>query len=139
MTEVARPFPAVVAAELAGHVEGLRRGALVVRRCGACGATQWPPRPLCAHCHGVSFDDHELEPRGEVYTFTIVRRAFHPWFTERTPYGVAVVDVADGVRLTGFYDGDLDALECGTAVIATVEERGGAPAIAWTPEGEAAR
>jgi uncharacterized protein len=134
VSDVARPFPAVVADPYAGHVDGLRRGAVVVRRCTGCGATQWPPRPLCAHCHGVAFDDLELDPRGEVHTFTVVHRAFHPWFAGRTPYAVAIVDLADGVRLTGFYDGDPVTVACGTHVAGTVEERGGAPALVWVPE-----
>ncbi len=137
MTTVRRPFPEVVAPAYAEHVDGLRAGELVVRACAECGEVQWPPRALCPSCRGTSFAARPLERTGEVYTFTVVHRAFHPWFGDRVPYGVAVVDVTDapGVRLAGLYDGPVEGLRCGLPVEGSVEKLGGAPGIVWRTRG----
>lgn len=137
MTEaISRPFPVDPPAEFAGHVEGLSRGDFVIPRCRACDIVQWPPRPLCHRCGGTDFDQHAVpELRGEVATWTIVRRAFHPWFAERVPYGIAVVDTTAGLRLTGWYAGvEVDALSSGLPVRGSVESLGDAPALVWRPE-----
>ncbi|WP_376707648.1 Zn-ribbon domain-containing OB-fold protein [Nocardioides alcanivorans] len=71
-------------------------GSVVVRRCRACDTVQWPPRPTCGTCHQTAFASHPVDPVGTVHTFSVVHRAFHPWFADRLPYGVAVVDVSGG-------------------------------------------
>jgi uncharacterized protein len=127
-----RPFPVEIGPEYVEHVEGLRRGELVVRRCRGCSTVQWPPRAVCGRCRGVDFAGRLVDPIGQVHTFTVVHRAFHPWFAEHTPYAVAVVDLAEGIRMTGFYDGDHSVLACGLPVVGRVEDRGGAPAVVWS-------
>lgn len=134
MTEVLRPFPDPVAPEYADHVGGLAEGSVVVRRCRDCAAVQWPPRPTCAACRGTRYEPYSVAAEGEVYTFSVVRRAFHPWFADRIPYGVAVVQLAEGVRLAGLYDGPVDTLGCGRRVIGRGVDLGGAPALVWSPE-----
>jgi uncharacterized OB-fold protein len=127
-----RPFPSEVHPLFREFVAGLDRGVLVVGRCAGCGRVQWPPRSLCGSCRGGDFEPYEIEPAGTVYTFTVVHRAFHPWFAERVPYGVAVVDVADSLRLTGLFE-PVDALRCGLDVRGEVREFGGQPGLLWTP------
>lgn len=131
-----RPFPERIDPAYEEHFAALGVGELVVRRCAGCARVQWPPRPTCGSCQGDRFLRHAVVPRGEVYTFTVVRRAFHPWFLERLPYAVAVVELDDGLRLTGLFDGDVDALRCGLLVVGRGERLGGAPALIWS---EAAR
>ena len=133
---IGRPFPVEAPPEFAGHLDGLRHGTFVVPFCRGCDAAQWPPRTLCGRCADSDFDQRALpELRGEVATWTIVRRAFHPWFAERVPYGVAVVDTTAGLRLTGWYGGpEVDALRAGLPVRGSVESLGDAPALVWRPE-----
>jgi uncharacterized OB-fold protein len=132
-----RPFPDPVEPEYADHFAALAEGVVQVRRCTACRTLQWPPRATCAECGHGGFEGWAVEPAGEVYTFTVVHRGFHPWFAERLPYAVAVVQLADGLRLTGLYDGPLDDLRCGLPVAGRAEAVGGAPALLWTPSGGA--
>lgn len=129
-----RPFPAVVDPDYNDHMEALATGRVVVTRCRGCGQVEWPPRPTCRGCRGHDFAPHEVEGVGVVHTFSVVHRAFHPWFSDKTPYGVAIVEVADGVRLTGFYAGSVQTLRCGLAVRGRGEMVGGAPALLWSPE-----
>mgnify|MGYP005984275573 CR=1 FL=1 len=134
-TRTGRPFPQETPAEFAGHIEGLLRGEFVVPRCRPCDAVQWPPRTVCGRCAGTEFEQVALgELRGEVTTWTIVRRAFHPWFADRVPYGVAVVSTTAGLRLTGWYAGpEVDTLRAGLPVQGSVESLGDAPALVWRP------
>jgi len=132
VSTVPRPFPSAVDPLFREFVAGLDRGVLTVRRCAACARVQWPPRSLCGTCRAGEFEPHEVEPAGVVYTYTVVHRAFHPWFAERVPYGVAVVDVADSVRLTGLFE-PAGALRCGLDVRGEIRELGGHPGLLWTP------
>jgi uncharacterized protein len=124
----ARPFPGEIHPLFRDFVDAQGAGRLVVRRCTGCEHVQWPPREFCGRCRGTEFTPHEVEPSGVVYTFTVVHRAFHPWFADRVPYGVAVVELGDGIRLTGLFE-PVDQLACGVAVRGQVDADG----LMWTP------
>ena len=131
-----RPFPDVVEPGYEEHVDGLRAGRLVARRCAACGTAQWPPRPLCGSCHATDFEPLPVEPAGTVHTFTVVHRAFHPWFADRVPYGVAVVETDAGIRFMGLFDADPGELAVGLRVTGEIVELGGSPGLVWRPRTE---
>ena len=40
-----------------------------------------------------------MSRRGTVYSFVIYRRAFHPAYADEIPYAVALVNLAEGVRM----------------------------------------
>ena len=133
-----RPFPTEAPAEFSGHIEGLRRGNFVVPQCQDCAHLQWPPRAACGTCGSSEFQDHILHNlHGRVITWTVVRRAFHPWFIQHTPYGVAVVETENNLRLSGWYGGsEVDELYSGLVVYGTIEEFGGSPGLVWRPQEE---
>jgi uncharacterized OB-fold protein len=131
----ARPYPAPVAAAFAEFFSGLTRHELTVRQCTACGALQWPPRLRCPRCRGDEFQAARLPDRGVVHTFTVCYRAFDPWFASRTPYAIAVVEISDGIRLTGNYLGaDPSELACGMPVRARYEAVDGHALLGWARE-----
>jgi uncharacterized protein len=133
--EAARPYPEPVAAAFADFLSGLARRELTVRRCAACGALQWPPRLRCAGCGGPEFGPAVLPGRGLVHTFTVCHRAFDPWFAARVPYAIAVVEVGDGIRLTGNYLGaSPDDLRCGLPVRAQYEQAGARGFLGWVDD-----
>jgi uncharacterized OB-fold protein len=132
--EPTRPYPVQVAAAFADFFSGLTRRELTVRKCYACGTIQWPPRVLCSRCRGDEFSAIVLPDRGVVHTFTVCYRAFDPWFAARTPYAIAVVEIADGIRLTGNYlAADPSGLACGLPVLAQCEVVGGRAFLGWVP------
>jgi uncharacterized OB-fold protein len=119
---VGRPLPHIDDLLYLDFFQSLRACRLVIRRCGQCSLLQWPPREICANCHSSSFEKAEVHPVGDVYTYTIVYRAFHPWFRERTPYAVLIADLGDGVRMLGnYWEPDVEEIECGIQVKATFE------------------
>lgn len=133
---IVRPVPEVVHPDYAAHVAGMARGEFVVPECEACRTVQWPPRSVCGRCPGESFSEVQLPLTGRVHTFSVVHRAFHPWFAQQTPYAVAVVAMERDVRSIGFYDGPLEELACELPVTGSILDRGGSPALVWHP-GEA--
>jgi uncharacterized protein len=132
-----RPFPDPVSPMFADYLDGLERGILVISECSACGARQWPPRALCAGCHGGQFQSAAIDDHGVVHTFTVVHRGFDPWFADRVPYGIVVTDLGNGIRILGNYLGDdLGALACGLPVRARYERSGGHAFVGWVPAAE---
>jgi uncharacterized protein len=135
---MSRPYPVTVDPGYEEFVAAQADGRLVARRCAICGTAQWPPRPLCGTCHADAFEPLPVEPGGVVHTFTVVHRAFHPWFAERVPYGVAVVQTDEGIRFMGLFDpAHLDVLAVGIRVAGEVGDIGGSPGIVWRPVAEA--
>lgn len=78
---------------------GAKAGELRIQRCGDCGKLRHPPGPMCPHCHSGSHDYVVAAGRGEVFTYVVHH---HPPVPGRTaPFVVAVVELPEGVRVTG--------------------------------------
>lgn len=93
-----RPLP-----ERGGDAEpywrALAEGRIELPRCRSCNRWIFYPRPFCPQCHSTDVAWREVSGRGRVYTFSVVHRATHPWFLDKTPYVYAVVELENGVRL----------------------------------------
>ena len=95
--------------------EGLELGELRLQRCHRCGEHQFYPRVVCSHCGSHDLDWVVARGRGQVASFTIVRRAVSRDF--EAPYAMALVDLEEGVRLmTHIVDVDPEAVSCGMPV-----------------------
>ena len=77
-----------------------REHRLVVQHCPRCDRFQHFPRAWCTNCLNDDLEFVDASGGGIVYSFTVIRRAFQPWFAERVPYGYALVDLDEGVRVT---------------------------------------
>ena len=96
--------------------DGARRGALLIQRCPDCGRPQFYPRPRCVRCGG-SIDWIEASGEGRVYSYTVVHRAPHESLVPLVPYVVALVDLAEGVRMMSrVRAADSGAVQIGAAV-----------------------
>lgn len=91
-----RPTPSALTE---GFWAAAREHRLVVQRCDGCELLRHYPQPMCPQCHGTSRTWAELSGRGTVYSFTVTHQAFHPAWAGRTPYAVATIDLAEGVRM----------------------------------------
>jgi uncharacterized OB-fold protein len=58
----------------------------------------YPPRVVCPACGGREFSNVELPRTGKVVTFTVVRVP-PAGFTEQTPLPIALVELANGIRV----------------------------------------
>ncbi|MFJ8107350.1 Zn-ribbon domain-containing OB-fold protein [Streptomyces sp. NPDC096132] len=104
-------------------------GRLLVRRCGACGRAHHYPREFCPNCWSEDVTWEDASGRATLYTWSVVHRNDLPPFGSRTPYVAAVVDLAEGPRMsTEVVDveaGALDRLSAGMAL--QVDFREGVP------------
>lgn len=83
--------------------ENASRYNLIGCRCGVCGRTYFPPRSVCPTCHRRSIGKMEpvkLSGEGEVLTYSIVHDAPSQMEMQK-PYVIAIVQLAEGVRITG--------------------------------------
>ena len=73
----------------------------LLQRCRACGAVQFYPKTTCTTCGSVELDGQPASGHATLHTFTVARRATHPAFNGAEPYVVAIVELAEGPRVTG--------------------------------------
>ncbi|GAA4282717.1 Zn-ribbon domain-containing OB-fold protein [Brevibacterium daeguense] len=99
------------------YFDGLARGQLAIPRCTACGRHQFPPRSVCVHCRGHDFAwDVADDPRGTLFTWTVVHHAKGTEFEALAPYAVALISLAQfDVRLYGLIP-EPEGLEVGASV-----------------------
>jgi uncharacterized OB-fold protein len=111
-----RPEPGVTA-ETAHYWEAARQGRLEIQYCRACARHQFYPRHFCTQCLSDRIEWVQASGKGHIYTYTVCRIAGHPAFADRLPYAIAMVQLAEGVRMVaGIADEDLSSLAVGAAV-----------------------
>lgn len=121
MTELSRPLPQIER----DHEEwwaGLRRRELLVQECPRCSERTFPPQSMCPYCHSPELGWRRVSLCGEVYSWVTVRRASHPWFADKVPYAVVVVQMDGGGRFVGSIDCPPESLRAGLRVEAGFED-----------------
>jgi uncharacterized protein len=93
-----RPLPVPYAAS-APFWAATAEGRLLIQRCSS-GHLQFYPRGHCHRCGSRSLDQVEASGAGTLHTFSVVHRAGHDGFADRLPYVFAIVDLAEGPRVT---------------------------------------
>jgi uncharacterized OB-fold protein len=88
---------------------------LTFQVCDSCEHVVFYPRRHCPSCGGLETAWHDSVGYGTLYTFTIVRQHGMPFFAERVPYVVGVIDLDEGFRITSeIITDDLDAVAIGS-------------------------
>lgn len=90
------PTPSRTSAEFwkAAKKHGFR-----LQRCQDCGHYVFYPRSLCPRCLSSNLRWEKVSGRGEVYSYTIIRRAGIPGFEKDVPYVFAIVELDEGPRM----------------------------------------
>lgn len=115
---------------MAAYAASLKAGKFLLQRCNSCESHIFYPRVVCPHC--ASTDIAWLEPSGlgAVYSTTIVNRPDE----KGGPYNVALIDLAEGVRLMSRVDGIApDKVHIGMQVKIAVADIDGASAPVFRP------
>ncbi len=97
-TEPPRPEP-VATESSRGFWEAIARHELAVQRCCACERLRHYPQPFCPVCRSAEFDWQPLSGRGEIYSYTVAHRAFHPAWQDLVPYVIATIELEEGIRM----------------------------------------
>jgi uncharacterized OB-fold protein len=102
--------------------DGARQHQLLIQKCNRCGRFQHWPEPVCQHCLSFDLGHGEVSGRGTIYSFEIATQAFHPWFADKIPFVIAVVELVEQPNLkliTNIVDTDTSAIEIGAQVQVT--------------------
>ena len=109
MNDVATPPMPQPTPTSAPFWQGLAEKRVLLQKCADCGTWVFYPRSHCSGCLSPNLEWHEVSGAGRIYSYTIARRATAPQFAGLEPQYIAVVELAEGVRLN--------------SVIVNVEER----------------
>jgi uncharacterized protein len=95
--------------------DAVRAGKLQLLRCQRCGHFIHYPRPICHWCLSTDLLPETISGRGTLYSYTVVMQAGHPFFVDKVPYtiGVMEIDEEPGVRMPGGIDASEEELSCG--------------------------
>lgn len=118
----------------AQYRQALDQGRFLIQHCAACDRAVFYPRMLCPHCGADQLSWKTPDGRGTVYSTTVVRRKPEAG----GDYNVALIDLAEGVRLMSRVDGIApDAVRIGMAVRAQVAVTDGRGLVVFVPNKEA--
>ncbi|CAN5608843.1 Zn-ribbon domain-containing OB-fold protein [soil metagenome] len=94
-----------------------RERRFVLPWCEPCDEPHWYPRGFCPGCLSEELDWRESRGRGAVYAVSVQPKAAGPGLADRVPYAVALVDLAEGVRMMlGVVTDDPSAVAIGDRV-----------------------
>ena len=99
MADVKRPLPSLQEHDTRPFWEATKQRELKYQKCNDCGAVVWYPRSHCTSCLSQSLKWHTSAGRGAIYSFSIVRQSYHPFFRPRVPYAIAWIDLDEGPRV----------------------------------------
>lgn len=88
----------------APYWQGCRARELRLQKCTACQYVQFYPRIMCSQCHHQSLDWIVATGKGEIASFTVVRRGISEDYP--APYVVALIDLEEGPRMMSYIVGD---------------------------------
>jgi uncharacterized OB-fold protein len=88
-----------ISIEALPYWEGLTQKKLLLQQCACCHSVRHYPRPMCPHCHAMASTWSPASGLGTVHSWTITHQTGLPGFSERVPYVLATVDLAEGVRM----------------------------------------
>ena len=104
MESIGKPVPAESPLSQP-YWEAARRGQLVIQRCADCGKYRHYPRLLCDACYSRAHDFVPVSGSGVIHSWTITHHIFHRAFAAEVPYVLVTVDLYEGVRALGRWDG----------------------------------
>lgn len=113
-----RPLPKLDELDTRAFWQATAEGQLTYQECRNCGTVQWYPRAHCTGCVHADLVTRTASGLGRIYTYSIVRLNYHPFFRTLTPYAVAWIDLDEGPRVLSQITGveDPAALKIGDRV-----------------------
>ena len=81
--------------------EYAKRHQLAIQRCDHCLRYQHWPTPVCRNCSSFELSPSVVSGRGTLYSYTVAMQSFHPYFDDRIPLILAVIELDEqpGLKL----------------------------------------
>jgi len=99
MTEYKRPLPNLNEYDTREFWEGTLQKEIRYQKCADCETVIFYPRRHCTGCLGNNLIWQTASGKGTVYSYSVVRQSYHPFFRNLIPYAVAWIDLDEGPRL----------------------------------------
>lgn len=99
MAEPTRPLPKLDELDTQAFWQATKEQRLTYQRCAACNGVVFYPRSHCTHCLSDKLTLQTASGRGTVYSYSVVRQSYHPFFRALVPYAVAWIDLEEGPRM----------------------------------------
>jgi uncharacterized OB-fold protein len=116
MSEAKRPLPNLHEMDSRAFWEATREHELRYQECSDCGTVVFYPRRHCTGCLGDALAWKTAKGEGTVYTFSVIRQSYHPFFRGLVPYAVAWIDLDEGPRLLSNVMGPVEDIRVGQRV-----------------------
>ncbi|WP_127581739.1 Zn-ribbon domain-containing OB-fold protein [Paenibacillus koleovorans] len=124
MADIVKPVP-IPDGDSMYFWERCNEGKLVVQHCADCGRHVYYPRAYCPRCMSGELEWVECLGRGTVYSYTVAYRPSGPAFADDCPYVVALIDLAEGVRMmSNIVNAKLEDIHCDMQVEVVFKEVG---------------
>lgn len=115
---------------------GTQQGELRIQRCNACGELRHPPGPVCPSCHAMDRGCAVAAGTGKVVSWVTHHAPQIPG--RELPLPIVLVELDEGVRMLGAFQGSPEELEAGQAVEASYDRiDDDLTLVAWRPAGSA--
>jgi uncharacterized protein len=75
------------------------QGRLALPHCLTSNRAFWPPSPTSPFVTGGDVDWRDVSPEGRLLSMVVYRRPFLAELSQQLPYGIALVELADDVRI----------------------------------------
>jgi uncharacterized OB-fold protein len=101
MTDYDKFLPEGVPSWQRPYWDSLKEHSIRVQKCDSCGTFRYVPKEICSKCHSVAATWTSVTGTGEIYTYTVVRRAPTPAYQQDAPYAIVHVTMDEGFRMIG--------------------------------------
>ncbi len=85
--------------------EGVDNEELKGCECSMCGKLMLPARIICPDCGSTNLEGKRYEGKGSLKTKTVIHVSL-PKFQKMAPHGVGIIDLDEGVSISGLLLGD---------------------------------
>ena len=111
MSEAKRPIPNAKEHDTQDFWAATLNSEFKYQQCKDCQTVVFYPRRHCTGCTGGNLEWKVSKGLGTVYSFSVVRQSYHPFFRNQVPYVVAWVDLDEGPRILSNVIGLKDSTE----------------------------
>lgn len=111
MNEPSRPLPNTEELDTQEFWVATKDKEFRYQQCDGCGKIVFYPRRHCTGCTSGHLVWKLSLGKATVYTYSVVRQSYHPFFRNLVPYAVAWVDLDEGPRILSNIIGVQDPLE----------------------------
>jgi uncharacterized OB-fold protein len=95
--------------------DSLKAHEIKVQKCDGCGAFRFVPKEICPKCQSTASTWSSIGGSGELYTYTVIRRAPTEAYQAEVPYAIVHVTMDEGFRMIGsLKGGDPENLSIGS-------------------------